>query len=286
MNNNIYPCVWFNDNGSEAAKFYCGIFPNTSVTADTGMVQMLSVNEQKLMFLTAGTQFKPNPSISFLIANEDENETERLYHALEEGGVALMPLESYPFSKKYGWVKDKYGITWQLYTGTKGNTDQYFTPTLMFVGANNGRAEEAIDYYKNLFPNSAVEGVMHYSDGEENETPENIQHAQFSINGYTLACMDSSLDHKFNFDEGISITVMTNNQEETDHYWDHFTKEGGEESMCGWCKDKFGVSWQIVPKQLLALGINNKDKEKGQKVFQAMLKMKKIIIADLEEAAK
>lgn len=285
MNNNIYPCVWFNDKGSEAAKYYCEIFPNTKLESDSGMVQMLSMNGQKMMFLTAGPQFQANPSISFLIANEDEKETERLYNALADGGIPLMPLDSYPFSKKYGWVKDKYGITWQLYTGERGNTDQYFTPTMMFVGDNNGRAKEAIDFYTSLFPNSSVEGIMHYADGEEGDTPENIQHAQFSINGYTLACMDSSLDHKFNFDEGISITVMTKDQEETDHYWSNFIKDGGAESMCGWCKDKFGVSWQIVPKQLLELGINNPDKEKGQKVFQAMMKMKKIVIADLEAAA-
>lgn len=286
MNNNIYPCVWFESQGSEAAKFYCDIFPNTTITEDNGMVQMLSINGQKLMFLTAGPQFQVNPSISFLIANEDEKETERLYkELLKDGGLALMELASYPFSKKYGWVKDKYGITWQLYTGDKGNTDQYFVPTLMFIHDNNGRAREAIDFYTKLFPNSSVEGIMTYADGQENDVPENIQHAQFTINGYTLACMDNSHDHPFDFDEGLSITVMTNDQKETDYYWDNFVKEGGEESMCGWCKDKFGVSWQIVPQQLLELGINNKDKAQGKKVFEEMMKMKKIVIADLEKAA-
>ena len=100
MNNVIYPCIWFNNNGTEAAGFYCGIFPNTTYTGGNGMVQMLSINGQSLMFLTAGPMFAPNASVSFLIANEDEKETERLYNRLAEGGIALMPLDSYPFSRR------------------------------------------------------------------------------------------------------------------------------------------------------------------------------------------
>ncbi|MGN6616776.1 MAG: VOC family protein [Ilyomonas sp.] len=284
MNNNIYPCVWFDKNGPEAAKFYCDIFPGTKITQDTGLVQMLSINGQNLMFLTAGPMFKPNPSISFLIANTDEKETERLYNKLAEGGVALMPLDSYPFSKKYGWVKDKYDITWQLYTGENGGTDQYFTPTFMFVNKQNGRAKEAMNFYTNLFPDSKIEGVMEYPEEGKEDTPGNVMHAQFNISGYVLACMDSSLEHKFDFNEGISMTVLTENQEETDYYWNSMTKDGGEESMCGWLKDKFGVSWQIVPKKLLEL-VGQPDKAKAEKSMQAMMKMNKIIIADIEKAS-
>jgi predicted 3-demethylubiquinone-9 3-methyltransferase (glyoxalase superfamily) len=284
MNNNIYPCVWFDKNGPEAAKFYCDIFPDTKITEDSGMVQMLSINGQNLMFLTAGPMFQPNPSISFLIANQHEKETERLYNKLSEGGVALMPLDSYPFSKKYGWVKDKYDITWQLYTGDNGGTDQYFTPTFMFANKQNGRAKEAMDFYTKLFPDSKIEGVMEYPEGSGEDTPGNVMHAQFNISGYVLACMDSSIEHKFDFNEGISMVKLTNNQEETDYYWNTMTKDGGEESMCGWLKDKFGVSWQIVPKKLLEL-VSQPDKEKAGKSMQAMMKMRKIVIADLEKAS-
>ncbi|MBN8860356.1 MAG: VOC family protein [Sphingobacteriales bacterium] len=281
MNNSVYPCIWFNNNGKEAAAFYCTVFPGATVTEDTGLVQMLSINGQNMMFLNGGDQFAPNASISFLIANEDEKETERLYNALAEGGIALMPLDSYPFSKKYGWVRDKFGITWQLYTGQKGNTDQYFTPTLMFINRQNGRAKEAITFYTTLFPDSQTEGILEYPEGGE-DTPGNVQHAQFRINGYTLACMDSSLNHNFNFDEGISLVVLTANQDETDYYWNGLTKSGGEESMCGWLKDKYGLSWQIVPKKLLSL-INNNNPQISKYAMEAMMKMKKIIIADLEK---
>lgn len=282
MNNNIYPCIWFDKDNGGAADFYCSVFPGTKVTADTGLVQILSVNGQQLMLLNAGPQFKPNASISFLIANPDEEETERLFNRLGEGGVVLMPLDSYPFSKKYGWVKDRYGVTWQLYTGEKGDTDQYFTPTFMFLHQQNGRAKEAIAFYTGLFPGSKTEGILEY-DGAE-DVKGHVQHARFSISGYTLACMDSSIDHPFHFDEGISMVVITAGQPETDYYWNRMVADGGQESMCGWLKDPFGVSWQIVPRQLMQL-MGQPDREKAAKVTSAMMKMKKIVIAELEAAA-
>ena len=281
MNNNIYPCIWLDKNGKEVADFYSDVFPNTKLTEDTGLVQMLSINGQQLMLLSAGREFKPNASISFLIANEDEQETERLFSRLAEGGIVLMPLDSYPFSSKYGWVRDKFGVTWQLYTGEKGNTDQYFVPTLMYVNEQNGRAKEAIAFYTQLFPNSTTENIMEY-DGTE-DTKGNVQHAQFTINGFTMACMDSSIDHSFNFDEGISLLVITQDQEEVDHYWNSMTADGGKESMCGWLKDKFGVSWQIVPRILLE-ATSQKDKAKAKKVMDAMMQMRKIDVATIERA--
>lgn len=283
MNNSIYPCVWVNNNAKEIVTFYCDIFPDAIITENNGLVQMLTIKGQKLMFLNAGPQFNPNPSISFLIPSEDEHETERLYNRLAEGGIALMPLDAYPFSKKYGWVRDKFGITWQLYTGEKGNTDQYFTPTLMFINAQNGRAKEAITFYTKLFPNSKTEGVLEYPEGGE-DIPGNVQHAQFHIDGYTLACMDSSLNHTFNFDEGISLVVIAKDQQDTDYYWNGLIADGGEESRCGWLKDKFGLSWQIVPKRMMEL-LNDSDRQRAKRAMNAMMQMKKIIVSDLEKAA-
>ena len=162
--------------------------------------------------------------------------------------------------------------------------EQRLVPTLMFMHQNNGKAMEAMEFYTSTFPNSKIEGVLKYKDGGENgENPENVQHAQFIINNYMLSCMDSSFDHKFDFNEGISLVMMTNDQKETDHLWNTLIFGGGRESMCGWLKDRYGVSWQIVPKRLIEL-MNDTDPAKSQKVVQAMLKMQKIIIADLEAA--
>ena len=211
-----------------------------------------------------------------------EEDVQHYWDLLSEDGMALMELDSYPWSKKYGWIKDKYGTTWQLYFGEM--QEQRLVPTLMFMHQNNGKAMEAMEFYTSTFPNSKIEGVLKYKDGGENgENPENVQHAQFVINNYMLSCMDSSFDHKFDFNEGISLVMMTNDQEGTDHFWNTLISGGGRESMCGWLKDRYGVSWQIVPKTLIEL-MNDTDPAKSQKVVQAMLKMQKIIIADLETA--
>ncbi len=281
MNNDIFPCLWCNGDAKESAEFYCQVFGG-KITVDTPVVINIELFGQKLMLLNAGPQFEKNPSISFLINCASEEDVQHYWDQLSEGGMVLMELDSYPWSKKYGWIKDKYGTTWQLYFGEM--QEQRLVPTLMFMHRNNGKAMEAMELYTSTFPESKIEGVLKYKDGGENgEDPENVQHAQFVINNYMLSCMDSSLDHKFDFNEGISLVIMTNDQKETDHLWNTLISGGGRESMCGWLKDQYGVSWQIVPKKLIEL-MNDTDPAKSQKVVQAMLKMQKIIIADLEEA--
>ena len=281
MNNDIFPCLWCNGDAKEAAEFYCQVFGG-KITVDTPVVINIELFGQKLMLLNAGPQFEKNPSISFLINCASEEDVQHYWDLLSEDGMALMELDSYPWSKKYGWIKDKYGTTWQLYFGEM--QEQRLVPTLMFMHQNNGKAMEAMEFYTSTFPNSKIEGVLKYKDGGENgENPENVQHAQFVINNYMLSCMDSSFDHKFDFNEGISLVMMTNDQEGTDHFWNTLISGGGRESMCGWLKDRYGVSWQIVPKTLIEL-MNDTDPAKSQKVVQAMLKMQKIIIADLEAA--
>ncbi|HAY3505906.1 VOC family protein [Elizabethkingia anophelis] len=281
MNNDIFPCLWCNGDAKESAEFYCQVFGG-KITVDTPVVINIELFGQKLMLLNAGPQFEKNPSISFLINCASEEDVQHYWDQLSEGGMVLMELDSYPWSKKYGWIKDKYGTTWQLYFGEM--QEQRLVPTLMFMHRNNGKAMEAMEFYTSTFPESKIEGVLKYKDGGENgEDPENVQHAQFVINNYMLSCMDSSLDHKFDFNEGISLVIMTNDQKETDHLWNTLISGGGRESMCGWLKDRYGVSWQIVPKTLIEL-MNDTDPAKSQKVVQAMLKMQKIIIADLETA--
>lgn len=281
MNNDIFPCLWCNGDAKEAAEFYCQVFGG-KITVDTPVVINIELFGQKLMLLNAGPQFEKNPSISFLINCASEEDVQHYWDMLSEGGMALMELDSYPWSKKYGWIKDKYGATWQLYFGEM--QDQKMVPTLMFMHKNNGKAMEAMEFYTSTFPDSKLEGVLKYKDGGENgENPENVQHAQFVINNYMLSCMDSSFDHKFDFNEGISLVTMTNDQKETDHLWNTLISGGGRESMCGWLKDQYGVSWQIVPKRLIEL-MNDSNPEKSQKVVQVMLKMQKIVIADLEAA--
>lgn len=284
MNNNIFPCLWYDGDAKESAEFYCKIFDG-KITADTPVVLNIELFGQKLMLLNGGPHFEKNASVSLMVMCETEGEVQKYWDQLEDGGIVLMALDAYPWSKKYGWIRDKFGVTWQLYLGEK-KSEQRIIPTLMFIHQNNGRTMEAMELYTEIFPNSKIESVLKYGDGvgdESHEVPENVQHAHFQINDYSLFCMDNSYDHKFDFNEGISMVIMTENQEETDHLWNSLTADGGRESMCGWLKDKFGMSWQIVPKRLIQL-MSDSDQLKAQKVVQAMMKMQKIVIKDLEEA--
>ncbi|MBO6185355.1 MAG: VOC family protein [Chryseobacterium sp.] len=284
MNNNIFPCLWYDGDAKESAEFYCKIFDG-KITADTPMVLNIELFGQKLMLLNGGPHFEKNASVSFMVMCETEEEVQKYWAQLEDGGIVLIALDSYPWSKKYGWIRDKFGVTWQLYLGEQKG-EQRIIPTLMFIHQNNGKALEAMELYTDVFPNSKIESVLKYGEGvndENHEVPENVQHAHFEIDAYSMFCMDNSYDHKFDFNEGISMVIMTENQEETDHLWNSLTADGGRESMCGWLKDKFGMSWQIVPKRLIEL-MSDSDQLKAQKVVQAMMKMQKIVIKDLEEA--
>lgn len=285
MNNDIFPCLWYDGNAKESAEFYTETFGG-KITVNSPMVVTIEVFGQKMMLLNGGPMFQKNASISFMVLCETEEEVVKYWSKLSENGIVLMELGEYPWSKKYGWVRDKFGVTWQVYLGEKQG-EQKIIPTLMFIHGNNGKAMEAMQLYTKIFPNSKIGSVLKYGEGIGNETheiPENVQHAHFILNNYSFFCMDNSYNHQFDFSEGISIVVMTNNQEETDHLWNSLTENGGEESQCGWLKDKFGVSWQITPKRLIELMNSFDETDKSKKVFDAMLKMKKIVIADLEEA--
>ena len=285
MNNNIFPCLWFDNDAATAAKFYCKIFAGSSISTESPVVVNIDVLGQRIMLLNGGPVFVKTASVSLMVICHSSAELQSYWDAfVSDGGIPLMPLDSYPFANKYGWIRDKYGMTWQLYFKEGYNAEQRLVPTLMFVNANNGRAKEAMELYTRTFPGSAVEGVMLYKDGGEDDVPENVQHAEFLINGYKLACMDSSLEHQFNFTEGISMVVMTDSQEETDKYWYALLAGGGSEGQCGWLKDRFGLSWQIVPKRLAELIGDAQNLDRSQKAMNAMLKMKRIDIDALEAA--
>lgn len=278
MKNTIYPSIWCNNNASEMADFYAGLFPDTKITDSNAIVVMLEISGRNLMLLNGGDMFRPNPSISLMYLTTSQGEVERLYAALKAGGMTLMPLDEYPFSSKYAWVEDRYGVSWQLYTGQEEHIVQKLVPTMMFTGANNGKAEEAVGFYTSLFTGSRPRGMLRYT-GAEGEIAGNIQHGEFMIHDYLLMIMDSSGPHAFGFTEGVSLVVPCDDQDEIDRYWSGLVSGGGEESMCGWLKDRYGVSWQIVPSMLGEL------MARSPRVSEELLKMKKLDIRKLQEAA-
>jgi predicted 3-demethylubiquinone-9 3-methyltransferase (glyoxalase superfamily) len=280
MNNSIYPCLWFNGDAAEAAALYSAAFDDTEMKICTPLVVTFQIKGKPFMGLNGGPQFRPNPSISFFNTCTTTEELDRAWELLSDGGKVLMPLDRYPWSERYGWVEDRYGVSWQLTLGLAGSEKDDVFPALMFTGAQNGKAESAMRFYTSLFKDSSVDLVARYEAGEH-DTEGNVKHAQFTLNGFKFGLMDSSGDHKFAFNEGVSLVVNCDTQEEIDFYWVNLS-EGGREGRCGWCQDAFGVWWQVVP---TILGTLMSDPEKAPKVMEAFMAMTKFDIEALKKAA-
>ena len=152
-------------------------------------------------------------------------------------------------------------------------------PHLLFTGNNAGKANEAIHYYTSLFDQSKTIKIDTYQNGEP-DIEGFIKYAQFELNNLSFGIMDSSAPHKFAFNEGVSFVVTVDTQEEIDFYWEYLVK-GGAPGRCGWLKDKYGVSWQVVPSMLGKLMTTPAT---APKATYAFLQMSKFIIADLEKA--
>lgn len=290
----IVPFLWFDENAEEAVNFYISCFKNSKTGSISrydeasakasgrpeGSVLTVSfqLNGQEFIALNGGPVFKFTPCISFFVTCETEEEIDELWKKLSLNGKTLMEYKTYPFSKKYGWLEDKFGLSWQLnLTGDK----QKISPLLMFTGKQAGKAEEAINFYTSLFQKSEIINLIHYAEGQ-GEPEENVVHARFSLDGEEFLAMDSSLKHDFNFTPAVSFLVYCETQQEVDYFWEKLT-EGGKEVECGWLEDKYSVSWQIVPAKMFSL-LNNPNKAKAERAMKAMMKMKKLDIKTLEEA--
>lgn len=277
MNNNIHPCIWYNGNAKAAAEFYCSLFSDSKITTDSPMVVKWQLAGQTFMGLNGGPMFTTNPSISFMVTCEDDAEINDLWAKLSDGGMVMMPLDKYDWSERYGFVQDKFGLAWQIFKGKYSDVNQKITPTFLFVGNSYGKAEAAVKYYTDVVKPSSVDGILLYA---ENEGPAagSVKHSQFILDGKVFMAMDGYGEHHFAFNEGISFVVECSGQQEIDYFWNELTSNGGAESMCGWLKDKFGVSWQIIPKNIGAIMM---DPVNGQKAMQALMQMKKIDVAGL-----
>lgn len=277
----ITPCLWFDNQAKEAAAFYCAQFANAKVASQSPIVTEIEVSGQHIILLDGGPKYKPNPSISFFYICETEEDIDRIWKAFSKDGTVLMALDKYDWSRKYGWLNDKFGISWQFALGKIQDVGQQITPNLLFTGKQYGRAEEAIEHYSTIFENAKTDGILRYGANEAPDQEGKVKHAQIAINGQKFMFMDSNHPHKFTFTEGVSFTIHCETQEEIDYYWKNLTK-GGEESMCGWLKDKFGVSWQVVPN---VLGKLMSDPARAGKAAQAFMQMRKFDIEKIVQAA-
>jgi len=282
--------LWFDKEAKEAAEFYTSIFKDSRVKNTTtlhntpsGSVDIVTIGVagQEFMLISAGPLFKFNPSISFLVACETKEEVDALWKKLSERGVALMELGEYPFSERYGWTEDRYGLSWQVMFMGDREMKQNITPTLMFVGDVCGNAEKAIHFYASVFRRSQVGNILRYGKGGEPDKEGTITHAAFTLEGQEFAAMDSARAHNFAFNEAISFMVYCDSQEEIDYYWGKLSAVPAAE-QCGWLKDRYGLSWQIVPTVMDEM-LKAKDRKKVARVTEAFLKMKKFDIEALKQ---
>ena len=294
----ITPHLWFDKEAKEAVELYCSVFPNSKITNLTTLhdtpsgdcdVVSFTLAGQSFMAISAGPLFKFNPSISFILnfdPSGDNNARKNLdgtWAKLSERGTVLMPLDKYPFSERYGWIQDKYGLSWQMIlSNPEGEQRPFIVPSLMFVGRVCGKAEEAIEFYQSVFKNSRRGLMVRYPKGMEPDKEGTIMFADFTIENQRFAAMDSAREHNFNFNEAISLIVGCASQEEIDYYWKELSADP-KAGQCGWCKDKFGVSWQVSPTILREM-MNNGTREQIDRVTQAFLPMKKFDIATLKRA--
>ncbi|KKK34908.1 3-demethylubiquinone-9 3-methyltransferase [Salinicoccus sediminis] len=288
----IVPHLWFDDEAEEAMAFYTEVFPeskhiHTCVFPDTpsGDAEQITFELMgyRFMGINAGPYFTKNPAISFLVtyAPIELEQMEAVWEKLLEDGKALMPFQSYPFSEKYGWVQDKYGVSWQFLMTDEAQAGRMI-PTFMFINDNLGKAGEALEFYTNIFKGSKTDGVYNYPDGMEPNLPSHVMHGEFELENQHFSIMDSAEQHDFNFNEGISLMINAENQDEIDYYWEKLSAVP-EAEECGWIKDRYGVSWQILPKVMDDMAEHGTP-EQIERLTAAFLRMKKFDIAELERA--
>lgn len=296
----IAPHLWFDKEAKEATELYCSLFPdskikNITTITDTpsGDCDIVSFDlaGQPFMAISAGPLFRFNPSVSFMVNfdpskdPEAEKHLNAVWEKLSEGGTSLMPLGEYSFSKRYGWLKDKYGLSWQLILSDPGGEERPFiVPSLLFTEKVWGKAEEAVEFYTSVFKNAKQGGIYRYPAGMEPDKEGTVMFSDFMIENQWFAAMDSAREHGYTFNEAVSFMIYCDTQDEIDYYWEklsHFP----EAEQCGWCKDKYGLSWQVSPTVMNEM-MTKGTREQIERVTQAFLKMKKFDIEELKRAYK
>lgn len=290
----ITPHLWFDTQAGEAAEFYVSVFGGDSeVTSGTpirdtpsGDVELVSFRllGHDFMAISAGPMFTFNPSISFMVDFDPSRREalDALWTGLSDGGTPLMPLDAYPFSERYGWIRDRYGVTWQLITSPEATVGSSgIAPALMFTRDVYGRAEEAMGFYNSVFPDSEIGTVLRYESDDPPGTQGTVMFEDFTLLGRRFIAMDAPGEHDFGFNEAVSLLVRCDTQEEIDQLWSKLSAVP-EAEQCGWCKDRYGVSWQVAPAAMSRL-MGGTAKQRAR-VTQAFLKMGKFDIAALERA--
>ena len=297
---NITTCLWFDTQAEDASTFYTGLFKGSKIhtvtrypkaaeevsgkKAGSVMTVEFEIAGTRFTALNGGPIFTITPAISFFIHCDSAEEVDGFWEKLSDGGTVRMELGEYPYSKRYGWVEDKFGVNWQVMQ-VKEHMEEKIVPSLLFVDKKFGIAGDAMKLYMSVFPDSTVKFIQKSPAGDPMYKKEGaVMYAAFTLRGQTFTVMDGPGKRGFDFNEAVSFVVHCDTQEEIDTYWKKLSAVK-ESEQCGWLKDTFGVSWQIVPRMMGEI-MNQKDPKKAEKVMAAMLQMKKLDIAGLQKAAE
>ncbi len=297
-NRKIVPHLWFDKEAVEAAGFYASVFNDSKIThsgvirdTPSGDCDIVSfeLRGQPFIAISAGPYFKFSPSVSFIVnfdpsrEPDAEGNIDAVWERLSRDGTVLMPLRDYPWSKRYGWIQDRYGLSWQLIlTNPEGEERPEILPSLFFAGDRYGMAEEAVAFYLSVFREVKKGAMYHYGAGQEPHREGTVMFADFRLLDRWFAAMDGAPDLRYAFNEAVSFIVNCDSQEEIDYYWGKLSAVP-EAEQCGWLKDRYGLSWQIVPSVLDSM-MKNGAREQIDRVTRAFLPMKKFDISVLEQA--
>ncbi|TDO20799.1 VOC family protein [Pedobacter duraquae] len=289
--------LWFNRPAHEAAEFYTTLMPDSAISfvnqfsIPGGECEVVEFTFAGYTFLgiSGEAPFKISPSISFMInfdPSRDKDaikQIDELWSKLIDDGKIMMPLDHYPFSERYGWVADKYGVNWQLMlTKPEGEQRPAVVPSLMYTGEGAGRAEEAIDFYCSVFKDGKRGISARYPGGMAPDQEGTLMYADFNIDETWLAAMDSAHQHDFTFNEAVSLLVTCDTQEEIDYCWSALSA-GGTPGQCGWLKDKFGVSWQVSSAVMFEV-LKTGTPSQVDRVIEVFRSMTKVDVAALQQA--
>ena len=297
----LAPCLWLDEEAEGAAAFYVETLGpghvigrarlpgslDSPVGRPPGSVMSVDfeVRGQRFTATNGGAQFAINPSISFFVPVDSAKQAERLFGVLSSGGEVLMPLDAYPWSRCYGWTADRFGVSWQVMAVEEGDDwTAPVSPALMFCGAQLGNAMAAMEHWCAVFPRSGIAHVERFARGEDGppRVP-GVKQGRVELAGQSLIVMDSPGEHAFGFNEAVSLQVLCDDQAGIDRYWRELST-GGKPGQCGWLKDRFGVSWQVVPKRWLDWLGDAADEDARERVIEAMMPMTKLDVAALERA--
>lgn len=235
------PHLWFNDNAVEAVAFYCSLFENSRLQRQyaikdtpSGDCDLLAfeLNGQAFSAISAGPYYQLNESVSIMVTCSSRAEVLRLYQAFMKKGDFLMPLQEYAFNPYYAWVRDTFGVTWQLLLDENQESFYQFDFCLLFASKNCGKASEALDFYVALFDTS-IESIALYQEGEAHDARAKVSYASLNLGSNRLVLMDHAYTGDKLFNEAFSFMILCDSQEEIDLYWQTYQQRQRQNNVAG-----------------------------------------------------